>query len=300
MQAAQNIVAPPVLFISFLAAAGAYPMALILAVLGQGFGALIGGCDWIGISLPLNHQVWALVNQPVLNFSSTPIAAGYWLGSLGLPLVVAVATIPFLPRALSLTAELIVVQISFAAAAVALAWLPLIDLEDGHFVRWLALHGMPPILVWLAPVAAVGAALIPTLRTLELARRQHEQTGRGFRVLVIVLHLGAPLVAWVGIVTLICGALPFAPTLGAALVLVGALALAWFRYPSAYVRPLRQPTLAEFPILAITVVILMAIVWLGGRPLPGQKTAALLWGQPQAYNNLRPWIEPIHSPLSPR
>jgi len=297
MHAAQNLVAPPVLSISFLAAAAAYPLALILAVSGQGLGALIGGCDWIGISLPLNHQVWALVNQPVLNFSSTPIAAGYWLGSLILPFVIAVAIIPFLPRALSLTAELVAVQVAFAAAAVAVAWLPLIDLEDGHLVRWLSLHGLPPIFIWLAPTAAAGAALIPTLRTLELARRQHEHTGRGFRVLVVVLHLGAPLAAWVGIVTLMCGALPFAPTLGAALVLVGALALAWFRYPSAYVRPLRQPTFAEASMLAITAVVLVVIVWLGGRPLPGQKAAALLWGQPQAYNNLRQWIEPIDSPL---
>jgi hypothetical protein len=300
MHSAQSLVTPSVLSISFLAAAAAYPLALILAVLGQGLGALIGGCDWIGISLPMDHQVWALVNQPVLNFSSTPIAAGYWLGSLILPLVIAVAIVPFVPRALSLTAELIMVQVAFAAAAVAVAWLPLLDPEDGHLVRWLSLHGMPSILVWLAPTAAAGAALIPTLRALELARRQHEHTGRGFRLLVVVVHFGTPLAAWVGIVSFLRGELPIGPTVGAALVLVGALVLAWFRYPSAYVRPLREPALIEAPVLAIMAIILAAIVWFGGRPLPGQKAAALLWGQPQAYNNLRPWIEPVNSPLLQR
>ena len=52
------------LLYGLLAAVAAFPGALLVAVAGQGIGALLGGCGWIGVSTPVDRQVWALVNQP--------------------------------------------------------------------------------------------------------------------------------------------------------------------------------------------------------------------------------------------
>ncbi len=74
MQTEPRATSPLVVAVSWLAASVALPFALIGASLGQGLGALIGGCHWIGVTLPLDRQVWALVNQPVLNFAALPTA----------------------------------------------------------------------------------------------------------------------------------------------------------------------------------------------------------------------------------
>jgi len=63
------------LLYGLLAAVAAFPGALLVAVAGQGIGALLGGCGWIGVSTPLDRQVWALVNQPTLA-SRGPWATG--------------------------------------------------------------------------------------------------------------------------------------------------------------------------------------------------------------------------------
>ncbi|MBD3872686.1 MAG: hypothetical protein IFK91_07200, partial [Acidobacteria bacterium] len=189
MQTEPRINAPSVVAISWTAAIAAFPLALVLAVLGQGLGALVGGCQWIGASLPLDRQVWALVNQPVLNFASLPSAGGYWLGSLMVPLIVAALVIPLFLRSNSMIVEVSVIQLAWGAAVVAVAWLPLLDQGDGHLARWLDLHDLPPTLVWLAPALAAGAGLLPTLRLLELARRRQKDTGRAYRVVLVVFHL---------------------------------------------------------------------------------------------------------------
>ena len=66
------------------------PLDAFLKKAAARLGALLGGCGWIGISTPLHRQVWALVNQPALNFASLPRGLGYWLGSLALPLLIVV------------------------------------------------------------------------------------------------------------------------------------------------------------------------------------------------------------------
>ena len=76
-----DVMAPKIVLFSLVAAAGALAGALLVAILGQGLGGLIGGCGWIGISSPLDRQVWALMNQPTLNFSTLLRSLGYWAGS---------------------------------------------------------------------------------------------------------------------------------------------------------------------------------------------------------------------------
>jgi len=284
------------LLYGLLAAVAAFPVALLLAVAGQGIGALAGGCGWIGISTALDRQVWALVNQPTLDFATELESLGYWSGSVALPLLVAFTAIPLLPRARSLAAELIVVQLSWACAVIGLAWLPLLDPLDGHLSRWLELWRLPAPLLVLAPALAIPAAVPPTLRLLGLLRIGRPNTGRALRLATVMLHLALPAAAWVAAATALLGALPPPSALAVGAAVVVALSTAWFGYPPAFVHRLRPLGLGSWLLLAALAAAAVAIVWLAGRPLPEGRRAGLLWAQPTASNNIRPWIDAV--PLS--
>jgi len=291
METEPGTASPSAIAISWLAASAAYPLTLIGAVFGQGLGALAGGCGWIGISLPLDRQVWALVNQPVLNFSSLPSAVGYWLGSTLLPLVVATGIIGFLPRARSFVIELTVVQIAWAMSVIGGAWLPLLDIEDGHVVRFLALHGRPTALVWLVPAIAACAALLPTIRLLELTRRRRSDAPRSHRLLVVAVHLGTPTAAWVAVASLVRASFPLRAGVAALVPIAAVLVFAWLRFPRPYVRRLEIPKASEIGGLAIAALILASIVYCAGRPLQSGQSAGVLWAPAHSFNNIRPWIE---------
>jgi len=279
-----------------LAALAAFPGALLLAVVGQGIGALAGGCGWIGISTAVDRQVWALVNQPTLHFATQLRSLGYWSGSTLLPLLVALAAIPLLPRARSLAAELVVLQAAWACAVVGLAWLPLLDPEDGHLARWLELWGLPAPLVFVAPALAIPAVLPPTLRLLALLRISRANTGRSLRLAAVAVHLVLPAAAWVAAMTFLLGAPPAPPALAAGAAMMVALSTAWFGYPPAFVQRLRGLALGSWLRMAAVAAAAVAIVWLAGRPLSEGRHAGLLWARPAASNNIRPWIDAV--PLS--
>jgi hypothetical protein len=175
---------------------------------------------------------------------------------------------------------------------VAVAVLPLLDSEDGHLARFLELHGAPLSLVWLSPVFAAGAALLPTLRLLQLARRRRPDIRRSYRLLVVAIHLGVPTAGWVGLVSLVRGSVPIPAIFAAAAPPIAALAFAWSRYPSPYVRQLEAPKARGIIGLALAAVILATIVWVAGRPLADDRVAGVLWGTSQSSNNIRPWIKP--------
>jgi hypothetical protein len=293
MRTEPGIMAPSIIGLSWLAAAGAYPGALLAAAVGQAVGALAGGCQWIGISLPLDRPVWALVNQPVINFSSLPSSAGYWLGSLALPVVLAVATIPLLPRGTSLLIEIVCVQWAWCAAVVAVAWLPLLEPRDGHLGRWLALRDLSPDLLWAAPGAAAAISLLPTLRLLELTRRRRSEPARTYRLAVAAVHLGGPAVIFGGLASWIHGRLPMAAAVALLLPVVTAFALAWFRFPEADIRRLALPGWGAATGLAAMSLIAASLVWFSGRPVGERQRSGILWAEPNALNNIRPWIEPL-------
>ena len=226
MQSEPEFGAPSVIVLSWAAAAAAYPAALMAAVIGQGLGALTGGCHWIGISFSIHRQVWALVNQPVLNFASLPSATGYWLGSLILPSILAATLIPLLPRKRSLLVELVLVQATWAATVTGIAWLSLGDRNDGHLVRWLSLQDLPVEWVWLAAVLAALTGLIPTLRLLALARRRRPDTGRVYRLRLVVVHFVVPAALWAGAGALVGETVPIAAMIAISCPLCAAMALA--------------------------------------------------------------------------
>lgn len=287
-----DVLSLPALTCAALAAALAVPLTLLLAALGQGVGSWLGGCEWIGLSVPLDRPVWALVNQPELSFGARRAAFGYWLGSLLLPALVGGLSLPFVPRRRSVAAELFMVQLSWACLVVGLAWLPLLDRGDGHLARWLLIHRLPAPLLWLAPVGAAALAAIPTLRLLAVAQVARRHPSRLLRLALVALHLGLPVVAWVSLASLLGGRFLLQPTVAAALPLLAALVLAAVRYPAPWVHGLEEVGAMSFVKLAVAVVAVAGALWVAGRPVAPGARGGVLWGPPTAVNNIRPWIAP--------
>jgi hypothetical protein len=293
---------------TFAIAGGA--LALLLATLGQAIGAVIGGCHWIGLTLPIDRQPWALVNQPSLAFSAQGAALGYWLGGLVLCLLVAVLAIGFVPRPRTLSWELAVIHAAWGAAFVGLAWLPLVEPRDGHLSGLLRVHELPPVLVWIAPVIAGWAALVPAGRLLALARTAVPAMPRWKRVLTIVAHQGVPAFLWVAVgLTLIAtrgetSATGLAitrplverlwpPAVAAAMPVVAALLLAWTSIPRPSVGRLDVLRPANLLPPLLVLVPLACLILVLGRPLPAGRCSGLLWGAPDSRNNIRQWVDPV-------
>jgi hypothetical protein len=293
MDRSRDVLGLKALLYGWLAAGVALPLTLLLAVVGQGIGSWLGGCGWIGLSLPVHRQVWALVNQPTLAFATEARALGYWLGSLTLLLLVAALLVPLMPRSQTLAAELLTLQVAWAAATVGLAWLPLLDLDDGHLARWLALHRLSHHLVWVAPVLGALASLVPSLHLLALLAGARRHAGRLARLGTVTLSLGLPLAAWVGLVSLLRGAPAVIPTLALAPPLLLALALAWVGLPRPHVLPLAAIAPASLVRAFAALLLLGALVAVAGRPLPDGRSTGLLWRRPTDTNNVRPWIKPV-------
>ncbi len=287
-----DLLRPRAVTLSLLLAAGAYPLALVIAAGGQGLGALAGGCRWIGLSLPLDRQVWALVVEPGLRFASLPRAWPYWLGSLLLPAAVAALALPLVPRRRSLAAELAVLQVAWAALLVGLAVEPMLDPVDGHLARFLHLRRLPPELVWLAPTAAAALAAVPALRLLALLREARPEPPRAHRVGTVLAHLAIPAAGWLAAVHLASGRTPWAALVGAAAPVLVALALAWSGFPPRLPGRYRPPAWGAHVAAMAVAVLAWAAVTAWGHRLPGDRRAGVLWAPRSATDNVRPWIAP--------
>ncbi len=278
--------------VGLLSAAAAGAAALLLAVLGQGLGALAGGCAWIGISTPLNHPVWALVNEPTMDFATLPSAFGYWWGSLLLPLLLAGLTVPLVPRPRTVAAELAAVQLAWMANVIGVAWLPLLDPRDGHLARWLDLAKLPSGALWLAPAAAALLTVPLVLRLLALARAARSDLGRMRRFVLVVVQMMLPALAWVVVAAPLAGRFPIEAVAGVALSVAVALVVAWSGYPAAFAFRLEELSAGSVLRLLVAAMAAWALVLACGRPLRDGNVAGVLWGAPGALNNVRPWISP--------
>ena len=283
--------APRNLVAGWLAGAAAVPLALVSAVVGQALGAALGGCAWIGVSLPPDRQVWALVNEPTLHFASLGAATGYWLGSLLLPLVLAFAVIPAFPRSRTVAGELAVIHIAWGQVVVGLAWLPVIDPIDGHLLKWLKMRGLPPELVWGVPLLAAAAAVPVAIHLLALTRAARPLAGTAVRFATVILHLFPAVAGWLLVAFALAGRAPAAAA-AVALPAVVVLAVALRGLPSPFVGRGGPVSARALSACFTAAVILVSVIWLAGRPSPPSQRVGVLWGRPLAFNNIRPWIDP--------
>lgn len=301
--------APASVFNSWLAALCGGLFALGMTAGGQGLGAILGGCRWIGVTLPIHRQTWALINQPSLAFSTQNAAVGYWFGGVLLCFLATAFLIPLLPRPRGLTWELVIVQFSWMAAVVGLGWMVLLDPWDGHISRFLRLHDASPALVWLIPVLGAWAALIPTLRLLGLARGAHPQLTRSGRLLTVIIHLVVPTGAWVGVGLVLVSrfdsrvqgslleGLPafealWPPALAATLPMIAALILAWLAYPRPWIYHLDPIGLKSSLFLLVAGMVLVGLQLILGGPLASGKCRGVVWSHADGRNNVRPWVNP--------
>ncbi len=282
--------------LSWLAAAAAFPAALVLATLGQAAGAALGGCTWIGVSVPVHRQVWAVVNEPSVAFAHLARAWGYWLGSAILPGAVAALAVPLLPRRHTVAAELGTVGLAWAAAAGALGILPVLDGAEGHVARWLALRHLPAVLVWGVPLLAVPVALPAVLRLLALDREAVPTPSRSRRTAVVVLHLVLPAGGWLLLVSTVRGALPPPAAVGLMVACLGALLAAFLGVPRRLGARYEAPGTGAFLRLLLAAAVLWGLLAVAGRPLPGGRAAAVLWGRPRPTCNIRSWMTPVPLP----
>jgi len=296
--------------ISWLAAASAAALAPLLIALGQGLGALLGGCEWIGVFTSIDRQPWALVNQPSVAYASQPIALLYWLGGPLVALVWSLAVLPLFPRPNSLVWELAALQSSWMSIVAGLAWYPLLDLWDGHASRMLLLWDQPAALVWVFPVVGAWCAMVPAAHVLRIVRSHERHLSRGGRLAAVVLHLVLPATAWVALANWLrvtqpapstsriadlesWAANPWVPVAGVAMPVIAALLLAWFLFPRPFSRrPPTSKTAAGF-VLALAATTLFTAQWLAGKPSPDGFRRGFVWSAPDSRNNIRPWIEPV-------
>jgi len=296
--------------VSWLGAFCAAFLALGVVAAGQGLGAILGGCRWIGLTLPIGHQPWALVNQPSLAFAGDTRAVGYWLGGTIACLLVAFLWVPLVPRPRGLTSELLAIQFSWMAAVVGLGWVALLDPWDGHLSRFLRLHHASPALVWVVPVLGAWAALIPTLRLLALARQGHPQLSRWGRLATIAVHLGLPTLGWIvaGVLIIIrthptTPGSPFEglsalemlwpPVLAAALPALAAATLGWVAFPRPWAHQLEPSRMKSASFLLIMAFALIAFQLPAGGPASGGRARGVLWSPADSRNNVRSWVLPV-------
>ncbi len=269
----------------------------LVAAAGQGIGALLGGCGWIGITVPLDRQVWALVNEPTLDFAASGAAWGYWLGSLVLPALLGLAAIPLVPRPRTVAAELLMVHLAWNLTLVGLCWIPLLEPDDGHLVRFLQFRHLPPELVYLPAAGAVVGCLAATLRVLALARAAGPGAGRPARLAVVLFHLAPPTILYGAVGVALGGSLPLRALFAALVPVLAALGLAWSGFPRPWVFSLEPPTPGTVVRCAAGILVAGALLWAAGRPVEHGGRAGLLWGAPGAHDNIRAWVRPV--PLLP-
>ena len=288
--------APTGLLTSWLAAVIALPLSLFVATIGQGVGALLARGGWIGLCVPWDRQVWALVNQPVLNFASLPIATGYWLGSWIAPLLVAALAIPLSLRLRALTSQLVVVQGAWMAAVIGVSWQPALDPHLSHFTRWLQFRGLSPDFRWVTVILAAAVVVPIVLRLIAIARITRHQLSRARRLALVVLHLLPTPMVWAAATTVIRGGIPVESCIVAGVPFLVVLVVAWIGYPSPLTHSISPIKGLTFAHLLVVLVLVWSAFWMAGRPLPEDRAAAVQWGRNGSYNNIRPWMELLRAP----
>jgi hypothetical protein len=290
-----NLTRPRSLLTSWLAGLVGIPFTLLLAAAGQGLGTLAVGGAWIGICLPWDRQVWALVNQPALSFSASIAASGYWLGPWLAPLAVA-SIVPLTRFLRSLGSQIVAIQLGWSALTIGAGWSALLEGTDGQIARWLQFRALPVELRWAVLFASIIVVFPMVIRLLSIDRVVHYHAGRGRRIGLVMTHLWPATILWIALFVAIHKTLPVASCIGAALPLIVGLLVAWFGFPP-------PPTHAMTPVrgwtpaaLAIVLAAMLALLVAAGRPLPDDRYAAVQWLADTPTNNVREWMTPWPAP----
>lgn len=294
-----DLVSPSSLLASWLSAVAAVPSVLLISAIGQGLGTLVAGGGWIGICTPWDRQVWALVNQPVLNFSALPAATGYWLGSWAAPFLTAVLIMPLSLRLKSASSQLAVLQTGWIALVIGASWQTFLDPVSGHLARWLGFRELPAAAAWVVVAAAIAAVPPFVIRLLAIARITRFHLSRSRRVGLVVIHLIPIPAACVAAFIILEEAVPVEACVAAGFPVLAALIIAWFGYPAPLTHPVTAVGARGLATLVVAVVLGFTAVAAAGRPLAGDRVSAVQWAREGSTNNIREWMVPWRAPWLP-
>lgn len=277
-----------VLLLSWLLAAVLWPLMWLLLPLAQGVGVAAVGGEWIGVSAPWGAQPWAMVNQPGIGFAATRHALlGYWLPPLVLPLLLALLLPPLMPSGEGWVSELSVYHFATAAAVLGLGLAPPLGVSDGPAAGLEVFWRFPSLAVVL--LGAGAGVLGATMASLRLASPLWLAPGgptRRRRLLVPLLHTGAPLGLWLGVVC-VAGWQPrtAAAVVGGGVVGLAVVASAWFVTHAPLVRR-RAPGWGAIVLTGLLAVVVGGALAWAGAPLQGAPKG-FLWGQERMTSNVR-------------
>ncbi|HPC84664.1 MAG TPA: hypothetical protein P5234_15295 [Thermoanaerobaculaceae bacterium] len=280
---------PRVVTLSLAVALVVWPLVWLLLAAAQGVGVLLAGGGFIGVSLPLGQYPWALVNQPGINFASTPAGLwGYWLPSALLAAVLAVCLPVLAPSPRRWGGELFVHHLAFGSAVLGLGWAPALGCPDGP-ARGLERFFHVPSLAFVGGCALVGAVAssLAMIRLGGTLWHHPAPLSRLRRVGVVLLHGVLPASVWLGLATVLGwrpGWLPFA---GVAAVVLGPVLTLLQRTPRASLQRHENPSRLRVALAwpwACAALVLAA--WAGSPE--GRAPRGYLWGAPLATNNIRP------------
>lgn len=280
--------APRVLLLSLAVALVVWPLVWLLLAVAQGVGVMLGGGEFIGISMPWGQYPWALVNQPSVAYSSSRAALwGYWLPSTLVAGALAGLVAILAPSSRRWGGELAVHHVACAAAALGLGWAPALGMTDGP-ARGLERFWDVPDLGFVGACALVGVALswLPVTRLAGGLWHQSAQLTLTRRVAVAALHGVLPASIWVALVHLQGWRPGLLPVLGIALVAFGPVAVLVLRIPRASMHRRELPSAIWLGSLWLISVAVLGVALAAGAP-SGRSARGFVWAKPSATNNIR-------------
>ncbi len=292
-----------VLLASWASALLLWPVAWLVAPVAQGLGTVAAGGSWIGVSAPWGGVPWGLVNEPAIAFAASRAALlGYWLPPLLVPALLGVGLAWLAPTGRGWVGELALFQLVAGLCVAGLGWGALLGLEDGAAAGLRTFWRVPiGVTLGVALASAIGGAVLAVARL--GAHLWHAPGGptRRRRLLLALLHLALPSLAWVLAAAGLGFPLQRAPLLGVLAVVVGGAAGAALLVPHAALHrpsPLSGLTLAALVLGGVLVA--AAFSWFGGRS--GGAAKAVLWGAERATSNVRPGLARVTltPPLGPK
>ena len=241
---------PRVVALSWAVALVVWPLVWWLLAAATGAGVSLFGGDWIGLAVPLGGQPWALVNEPGIAFAVSRAALlGYWLPSLALAAVLALALPSLAPGGKGWVGELVVLHAATACAVLGLAWAPPLGVHDGPAAGLNRFWHVPPgVTIAASLVVAVVAVQPVVIRLCAALWRAPGGPLRRRRLAAVALHLVLPALTWATMATI----------------------AGWFAPLAAY--------LTVFTVLAAAIV--GAFSWLPKHPIAGRPDGGIACGNP--------------------
>jgi len=277
-----------------------WPVAWLVAPVAQGLGTVAAGGSWIGLSAPCGSVPWGLVNEPGMAFAASRAALfAYWLPPLLAPALLAVFLPALAPTGRGWLGELVLFHLAAGLSVAALGWGVPLGRGDGPAAGLLTFWHVPfGVTLGVALAAGIAGAALALARLGSHLWQAPGGPTRRRRLLLALLHLALPSLAWVLAAHGLGFQLQRMPLLGVLAVVAGGVASAALLVPhSALHRPVALSRLAVVALGLGGVLVGLAFSWIAGTS--GGAAKAVLWSQERSSSNVRPGLVRVMLTLPP-